>query len=209
MAEELNNDAPSLESFNEPNPAPTQDPAPTNDPKPAGDPAPADPKPQQPTPADPKATQTTEPAADAYQELDTIQAEGVKIDTEVLKSFKDIAKANNISPEAAKSIVQLQVDMAKKQADEFKALQKSWEDASKVVYGDNLKNVETNCSRVLAELDKDGKFKELLALAGAEKHPATLGFLKAVGERVLEKPAVNPSATVSTNNEEVELEDFN
>ena len=150
----------------------------------------------------------TETEADIYAELDTIKAEGVTIDKDTLKSFKDIAKANNLSADAAKAIVNLQVQAAKKQADDFKALQKSWEDASKVVYGDNLKNVETNCSRVLAELDKDGKFKELLALAGAEKHPATLGFLKTIGDKLLEKPMVNPNATVSTD-DEVELEDFN
>ena len=147
--------------------------------------------------------------ADTYAELDAISAEGVTVAPETLKSFKEIAKANNLSPEAAKSIVELQVNAAKKQVEDFKALQASWEAQNKSTYGDNLKNVETNCSRVLAELDKDGKFKELLALAGAEKHPATLGFLKNIGELLLEKESVNPNATVSTDDEEVDLENFN
>ena len=220
MPEELNNDEPSLESFNEPaKPAPATpaddgkkasetDPAPADDGKKAAEPTPqpkADDKKDEPKPED-DGKKTEE---DVYAALDSMSAEGVEIDKDVLKSFKDLAKQNNISADAAKSIMQLQLDLAKKQADAFQNLQKSWEDAAKVVYGDNLKNVETNCSRVLAELDKEGKFKELLALVGAEKHPATLGFLKAVGDKMLEKPAVNPNATVSGDEHEPELEDFN
>ena len=69
-----------------------------------------------------------------------------------------------------------------------------------------LKNVKTNAGRVLAELDKSGKFKEFLELAGAANAPATLGFLKEVGDRVLEKASVNPSATTTPTMKE--LEDF-
>ena len=86
--------------------------------------------------------------------------------------------------------------------------QARWAQENHAKYGDNLKNVETNCSRVLAELDKEGKFKELLATAGVQQHPATLGFLKTIGDLYLEKSSVNPNATVSTD-EEVELENFN
>ena len=197
---------PSLEDFNQP----AEPSAKTNE---------AEPKPvdaEQPKPVDePKpAEQKTQPAQeeDAYANLvldSDAEGKGIKIDEEALKSFKEIAKTNNITPEVAKSIFDLQLKTLNKQIEDFKALQESWANASKVVYGDNLKNVETNCSRVLAELDKDGKFKELLALAGAEKHPATLGFLKAVGDKLLEKPAVNPNATVSGEEYEPELEDFN
>lgn len=180
-------------------------------PAPAADNANKDAQPQ--TPAEPKPAAAAEPAKaaeeDAYALLDTLGDDKIKVDSETLKSFKEIAKANNLTPDAAKSIVELQLGLAKKQQEEFDKVQKSWEDASKVVYGDNLKNIETNCSRVLAELDKYGKFKELLGLVGAEKHPATLGFLKAVGDKMLEKPAVNPSATVSGEDREPELEDFN
>lgn len=211
MPEELtqpNEEEVSLEAFNEPA-TPAVEPKPNPEPgNKAGEENQESQKAKEPKPAE-KAKETAADAQDVYASLDSIEVEGGKLDADTLKSFKEIAKENNLSPEAAKKIVDLQTGLFKKQQDDFKALQKSWEDASKVVYGDNLKNVETNCSRVLAELDKDGKFKELLALAGATKHPATLGFLKAVGDKLLEKPAVNPNATVSGNEEEPELEDFN
>ena len=207
--------APDLESFNEPEPgdkAKTTD-TPTADHKPTAD---ADPKPAADADKDIKKDttpaaddKTKEPAADEYAFLDSMEAEGIKQDPEAVKAFKELAKTHKLTPDAAKAVAQFQLDAAKKQADAFKDLQKSWEEQAKTAYGENLKNVETNCSRVLAELDKEGKFKELLALVGAEKHPATLGFLKAVGEKMLEKPAVNPNATVSGEEDEPELEDFN
>lgn len=219
MPEELNNDEPSLESFNEPaQPAPAStddgkkasetDPAPTDDGKKAAEPT-AEPKADDKKDDGKVADTGKKNDEDIYSFIDSMSAEGIKQDPEAVKQFKEIAKANNLTPEAAKAIAEFQLNAAKKQADAFKDLQKSWEDAAKVVYGENLKNVETNCSRVLAELDKEGKFKELLALVGAEKHPATLGFLKAVGDKMLEKPAVNPNATVSGDEHEPELEDFN
>lgn len=208
-------DAPNLEDFNGvPNPATDPaNPAPAaSDPKPAEtDPKPAekDPKPADPKPAEGGADPKPANTEDVYAFLDTMTVEGVTQDKEAVKAFKELAKANNLTPEAAKAVAQFQLDAAKKQSDAFKDLQKAWAEEAQKTYGDNLKNVETNCSRVLAELDKDGKFKELLALVGAEKHPATLGFLKAVGEKTLEKPAVNPNATVSGEEHEPELEDFN
>lgn len=159
-------------------------------------------------------TQTTEPAKDQvpelkiedYGDLGLVEEEGVKLDANLQKSFKELCLENKIPVETAKKVAKLQFDAIKKQHDEFVALQASWETENNKTYGDNLKNVKTNAGRVLAELDKSGKFKEFLELAGATNAPATLGFLKEVGDRVLEKASVNPSATTTPTMKE--LEDF-
>ena len=164
-------------------------------------------------PAEPT-TQTTEPAKtqepelkiEDYGDLGLIEEEGVKLDANLQKSFKELCLENKIPVEAAKKVAKLQYDTLKKQHDDFVNMQKSWEEENTKTYGENLKNVKTNAGRVLAELDKSGKFKEFLELAGAANAPATLGFLKEVGDRVLEKASVNPSATTTPTMKE--LEDF-
>ena len=159
-------------------------------------------------------TQTTEPnktkepelKLEDYGDLGLVEEEGVKLDANLQKSFKELCLENKIPVEAAKKVAKLQYDALKKQHDDFVALQNSWEEENTKTYGENLKNVKTNAGRVLAELDKSGKFKEFLELAGAANAPATLGFLKEVGDRVLEKSSVNPSATTTPTMKE--LEDF-
>ena len=159
-------------------------------------------------------TQTTEPdktkepelKIEDYGDLGLVEEEGVKLDANLQKSFKELCLENKIPVETAKKVAKLQFDTLKKQHDDFVALQKSWEEENTKTYGENLKNVKTNAGRVLAELDKSGKFKEFLELAGAANAPATLGFLKEVGDRVLEKASVNPSATTTPTMKE--LEDF-
>ena len=159
-------------------------------------------------------TQTTEPSKaqepelkiEDYGDLGLVEEEGVKLDANLQKSFKELCLENKIPVETAKKVAKLQFDAIKKQHDDFVALQKSWEEENTKTYGENLKNVKTNAGRVLAELDKSGKFKEFLELAGAANAPATLGFLKEVGDRVLEKASVNPSATTTPTMKE--LEDF-
>lgn len=141
-----------------------------------------------------------------YGDLGLVEEEGVKLDANLQKSFKELCLENKIPVETAKKVAKLQFDAIKKQHDDFVALQKSWEEENTKTYGENLKNVKTNAGRVLAELDKSGKFKEFLELAGAANAPATLGFLKEVGDRVLEKASVNPSATTTPTMKE--LEDF-
>ena len=156
---------------------------------------------------DDKKTKDGELTIESYASLDSLKEEGVTVDKDALKNLKELALENKWDAATAEKIVKIQMQAAKKQAEAYKELQKSWEEANAKTYGDNLKNVETNCSRVLTELDKSGKFKELLALAGAEKHPATLEFLKTIGDKLLEKPMVNPNATATSK--EVSLEDFN
>lgn len=211
-AVETNNE-PTLDQFNETGgkPAAGQEPAntdanatpaagnvPANGQQPAGQPAPQ----TQPAPADIYANVT-----------DGLQIpQGVEIDKVLVDNLKGVARQYNIPAEAVKALMQLDLNnvSAERMAEDrlVANAQAKWAEENQAKYGDNLKNVETNCSRVLAELDKEGKFKELLATAGVSKHPATLGFLKTIGDLYLEKASVNPNATVSTD-EEVELENFN
>lgn len=155
-----------------------------------------------------KAEENKEPelTLESYGDLGFAAEEGISIDKVAQKSFKEIALKHKISPEAAKEIATLQMDSARKQRDEFKKLQQEWEGENKKKYGDDLKNVETNVARVLTELDKSGEFAKLLNLAGAQKHPATLAFLKSIGEQLLEKPSVSASATAPAK--EKTLADF-
>lgn len=156
----------------------------------------------------------TQTVADPYAAvMDGLQIpQGVEVDNQMVDGLKAVAKQFNISADGVKALLQLDVNnnAASMMAEEklVAEAQAKWAQENQAKYGDNLKNVETNCSRVLAELDKDGKFKELLATAGVSGHPATLGFLKTIGDLYLEKSSVNPNATVSTD-EDVELENFN
>lgn len=143
---------------------------------------------------------------ESYGDLGLVEEGDVKISEELQKSFKEVALKHKISIEAAKEIAAVQYSFVKKERESYTALQKSWEKEISDTYGDNLKNVQTNCGRVLAEYDKSGKFKEFLKVAGAENHPATLEFLKSVGDVLLEKPSINPSATAPVK--EATLEDF-
>lgn len=143
---------------------------------------------------------------ESYGDLGLVEEGDVKISQELQKSFKEVALKHKISIEAAKEIAAVQYSFVKKEREAYTAMQKSWEKEISDTYGDNLKNVQTNCGRVLAEYDKSGKFQEFLKIAGAENHPATLEFLKSVGDVLLEKPSINPSATAPVK--EARLEDF-
>lgn len=143
---------------------------------------------------------------DSYGDLGLPNDGEIQIDREMQSSFKKMAAEMKLSVDDAKKIAKLQYDSIQKQKEDYKNLQKEWAAQNEKTYGDNLKNVKTNAGRVLAELDKSGKFKELLDLAGAIEHPATLEFLKAIGDQLLEKPSVNPSSSAPIA--EKNLEDF-
>ena len=208
------NNEPTLDQFNETDTKPAASQPAATDATPA--PATTDAKPagkQSSGQAAAQQTQTQAPQDPYANFMDGIQIpQGVKADAQLYDGLKDIAKQFNMPVDAVKALVSLDLtNTAAERMAEDKLIadaQAKWAEENKAKYGDNLKNVETNCSRVLAELDKDGKFKELLATAGVSGHPATLGFLKTIGDLYLEKASVNPNATVSTD-EEVELENFN
>lgn len=143
---------------------------------------------------------------EAYGDLGLVEDEKVKVDADLQKAFKETALKHKISPEAAKEIAALQFGAVKKQVEAFTALQEEWSKACEKAYGDNLKNVQTNCGRVLTEIDKEGEFSKILTDVGYDKHPATLAFLKKVGDIILEKGSVSASATAPVK--EATLEDF-
>lgn len=160
--------------------------------------------------SDEKKTEEKEEASEltleSYGDLGLVEEGDVKISQELQAAFKETALKHKISPEAAKEIAEVQYSFMKKEKEAFYNLQKEWDKKNAETYGDNLKNIQTNCGRVLEEYDKSGKFKELLELAGATSHPATLEFLKTVGDVLLEKPSINPNATAPVK--EATLEDF-
>lgn len=159
----------------------------------------------EPTPA-----ATTEPApaaltAESYGAFG-LQIPEDKIDKDYDSAFRKLMVDNQVPVDLAQKIAQFNYAQNEKDDKAAEAMVAEWNNQSAKIYGDNLKNVEMECRRVLSEVDKSGDFGKFLALAGAEKHPATLAFLKAVGERILEKPSVNTNATAPTR--QLELEDF-
>lgn len=156
-----------------------------------------------PTTQEPKATEPQLTIESYDENLGLTPTDDVYIDKELVKSFKQVALENGIKPEVANKIAKLQFDALNAQNQAIKDLQNKWAEENNKTYGDNLKNIETNVGRVLAQFDKDGKFQELLAPAGALKSPAALAFLKAIGDAVLEQSSVNPN---TKQTEEVNLD---
>lgn len=198
MAEETNNQNTNTQAAQ-----PAATPADT---KPADNNTPADTKPAEagtPTTQEPKATEPQLTIESYDENLGLTPTDDVYIDKELVKSFKQVALENGIKPEVANKIAKLQFDALNAQNQTIKDLQNKWAEENNKTYGDNLKNIETNVGRVLAQFDKDGKFQELLAPAGALKSPAALAFLKAIGDAVLEQPSVNPN---TKQTEEVNLD---
>lgn len=166
----------------------------------------AEPKAQEPVATE---TAKTEPelTLDSYKDLGTDEFKDVfTFEADGLKAFKEIGLKYKVSPEAMKELTVWSLKEAKRQQEDFKATQEQWRKENAEKYGDNLKNVKTNVGRVLAQMDKSGEFANLLKDAGAEEHPATLAFLSAIGDVLLEKGSVNPNATIQ--GKEMTLEDM-
>lgn len=169
-------------------------------------PAPEANKGQEPQPAEPKPAEP-ELTIDSYKDLgfDGFEEEFIPSEEE-LKAFKQLGVDNKIAPQALKAISVWSMTELKKQKEATAKIVEGWRAENAKKYGDNLKNVQTNVGRVLAQMDKSGNFANLLKTAGAEEHPATLEFLSAIGDVLLEKGSVNPNATVQ--GKEFTLEDM-
>ena len=134
---------------------------------------------------------------DSYKDLlDSDTIEEFELTEDNLKSFKELGVKNHISPDTLKAIAAWSLDNVRKQNEAMEKVKEEWAKANQEKYGDNLKNVKTNVGRVLADMDKSGQFASLLKHVGAEEHPATLEFLSAIGDVLLEKGSVNPNATI-------------
>ena len=163
-------------------------------------------KAQEPQPA---AQQPAEPVLtlDSYKDLDNVDfIKEAGLEANDLTSFKQLGLNNKLSPEALKAVAKWSLDNIKEQQAAFAKIQEQWKAENAKKYGDNLKNVKTNVGRVLADFDKSGNFAKLLQDAGAEENPATLEFLNAISDVVLEKGSINPNA--SPEGKEMTLEDM-
>ena len=154
-------------------------------------------------------TQPQEPVItlDSYKDIGLEEyKEFMELNDEGVKEFKQFGVDNKIAPEALKALVNWSVKTLKGQQEAFKKTQESWKAENAKKYGENLKNVQTNVGRVLADFDKSGNFANLLQAAGASEHPATLEFLNSLADVLLEKGSVNPNA--SPEGKDVSLEDM-
>ena len=156
---------------------------------------------------EPAKTAEPELTVDSYKDLGLDQfADEFHFAEDGLKAFKELGVKNKISPEAMKALSIWSMSEIKRQKEEFAKTQEEWRAENVKKYGENLKNVQTNVGRVLAQMDKSGNFANLLKAAGAEEHPATLEFLSAIGDVILEKGSINPNATIQ--GKEMSLEDM-
>lgn len=165
------------------------------------------PEPAKETPAAEEKPAAEEITLDSYKDLlDSDTIEEFELTEDNLKSFKELGVKNHISPETLKAICNWSLENVRKQNQEMAKIKEQWQKANQEKYGDNLKNVKTNVGRVLADMDKSGQFANLLKHVGAEEHPATLEFLSAIGDVLLEKGSVNANATIQ--GKEMSLEDM-
>ena len=84
---------------------------------------------------EPNKTKETELKIEDYGDLGLVEEEGVKLDANLQKSFKELCLENKIPVETAKKVAKLQYDALKKRHDDFVALQKSWEEENTKTYG--------------------------------------------------------------------------
>ena len=160
--------------------------------------------------AEPKAEekQTVEEyTVDSYKDLvDQQMIEEFDLTDGNLAEFKELGVKNHIPPATLKAIAAWSLENVRKQNEHIEKVHAEWRKQNEEKYGENLKNVKTNVGRVLADMDKTGQFASLLKDVGAEEHPATLAFLSAIGDVLLEKGSVNPNATIQ--GKEMSLEDM-
>lgn len=134
---------------------------------------------------------------DSYKDLlDADTIEEFDLTDGNLAEFKELGVKNHIPPATLKAIASWSLENVRKQNEHIEKVHEEWRKQNEAKYGENLKNVKTNVGRVLADMDKTGQFASLLKDVGAEEHPATLAFLSAIGDVLLEKGSVNPNASV-------------
>ena len=144
---------------------------------------------------------------DSYKDLlDADTIEEFDLTDGNLAEFKELGVKNHIPPATLKAIAAWSLENVRKQNEHIEKVHAEWRKQNEEKYGENLKNVKTNVGRVLADMDKTGQFASLLKDVGAEEHPATLAFLSAIGDVLLEKGSVNPNATIQ--GKEMSLEDM-
>ena len=158
-------------------------------------------------PAKKEQSDAEEYTIDSYKDLlDQQMIEEFDLTDGNLAEFKELGVKNHIPPATLKAIAAWSLENVRKQNEHIEKVHEEWRKQNEEKYGENLKNVKTNVGRVLADMDKTGQFASLLKNVGAEEHPATLAFLSAIGDVLLEKGSVNPNATIQ--GKEMSLEDM-
>lgn len=145
-----------------------------------------------------------EGAPESY--ADFAAPEGVELNAEALASFKDAAKADNLSQEAAQRYVDMAAQLVRQQhqklADDILATRESWVTASKAdkeFGGDKLDASLATAKRGL-ETYGSPELSKLLAETGLGDHPEIIRAFAKVGATVSEdklvdghKPTRNPA----------------
>jgi len=167
---------------------------PAGDP-PAGDPPAGDPPAGDPPAGDPPEGDPPTGAPEAYEEFTL--PEGMEINAEVMKTFKELAKGADMTQEVAQGVIDLQVQLAEGQRDALVAQRKVWVEEIKTdkdLGGDNL---EANTGLVRNALQHFGsaELKTLLDQTGFGDHPAVFRHFLAVGKAMGESDVLTGKET--------------
>ena len=115
--------------------------------------------------------------------------EGVKANETALKEFPVIAKALNLTQEAAQKLVDFQTQMIVREREEalahFKQLTGQWTDECKKAFGPNYEQEFQTASKAIERFGPP-ELRKILNDTGMGSHPAFLKFANAVGKAISE-----------------------
>ncbi len=184
-----------LQLFSDPpaDPVPPVDPTPSEPPASNPNSAPAEPPTTTPAepPQEPPAKPPTTPTGAPEKYTDFKVPDGF---TAPVEKFSEFAKAQNWTQEQAQSAVDFYTkEIAPQMQAQHEAQVTKWETESKAKYG--KAGIET-ANQVLSRFSNIPECKELIAdlqTSGLGSKPSFVGFFKALGPKILEPNAVNPS----------------
>lgn len=158
-----------------------------------------------------KAAETRpEGAPEAY--ADFTLADGFEMDGEILESFKGLAKELNVSQEKAQKFIDLQSQLATKQADAYQAavVAQGQQWAAEIkndpqLGGENYDQSVASAVKVIQAFG-DESLSHLLNESGLGNHPALFKFCHRISAAISEDKFVMPGSQTTTgrkSNEEV------
>jgi len=153
---------------------------------------------------------TPEGAPEAY--ADFTLADGFEMDGEILESFKGLAKELNVSQEKAQKFIDLQSQLATKQAEAYQtavvAQGQQWAAEIKndpQLGGENYDQSVASAVKVIQAFG-DESLSHLLNESGLGNHPALFKFCHRISAAISEDKFVMPGSQTTTgrkSNEEV------
>lgn len=194
-----------------PVPAPVEPAAPAAPPAAAPVPQPPEAKPPGETilgakPVEEKPAEPAKPEGAPEKYTDFTLPEGAEVNAELMSSFKDLAKANNLPQAAAQQLVEFHVSALKQVADRADQLwadaNNKWVDEVKAdpeIGGANLEKVKTTIAKAFDQFG-DPNVRDALEFTGAGNHPAIIRTLYKMASKLVEGAAVtgNPPAAQRT-----------